>query len=186
MICANKNSEVAGRHPGGLGTEQILNNRGDARLLVSSEHKAASLTRGIKSLQERPMATKWALSSVCALVDPCCSLLYNLWLSSPPSGARHTPTPGHAYSDACDSDASPHRHAGVIPLPQRIRTVSVIASSTLLGPVSMWIRHMYASANSLPCSRVPVFALATFPGPVCKWIQIVFASANSNPCPCRL
>ena len=53
------------------------------------------------------------------------------------SGARHTPTATYTYSDACDDDAAPHRHAGVIPLPQRICAVPAIASSTLLGPVSM-------------------------------------------------
>ena len=35
----------------------------------------------------------------------------------------------NTYSDACDDDAGPHQHAGVIPLPQRICDVPVIAPS---------------------------------------------------------
>jgi len=41
----------ARRHPGELGTEPTLSNWGDARVLVSSEHKAASLHRASKSLR---------------------------------------------------------------------------------------------------------------------------------------
>ena len=44
---------------------------------------------------------------------------------------------------------------------------------------------MYASANSLPCSRLPAFASATLLGPVSKGIRIICASANSHPCSCR-
>jgi len=45
----------------------------------------------------------------------------------------------------------------------------------------MWICHMYASTNSLPCSHVPAFASATLLGPVSKWIRIIlYASANSK------
>ena len=47
--------------------------------------------------------------------------------------------------------------------------------------------HMYASANSLPCSRVPAFASATHLSPVSKWIRIIIhPSANPHPCSRRL
>jgi len=45
---------------------------------------------------------------------------------------------------------------GVNPLLQWICAVPAIAFDSVLGPVCMWIYHMYVSANSLPCSRVPV------------------------------
>jgi len=100
----------------------------------------------------------------------CCTLTPQFFL-----GHDHyrLPTSVEHLTPRLRGYAGPHRHAGFIPLPQRICAVLEIASSTLFGPVSMWIHHMYASANSLSCSRVPAFASATLLGSVSKWIRII-------------
>lgn len=65
------------------------------------------------------------------------------------------------------------RNAGFNSLPLRIHAgaMPAIASSTLFGPVSLWICHMYVRANILPCShrkqtvRLPAWTTS----PACEW-----------------
>jgi len=74
-----------------------------------------------------------------------------------PSGARHIPTPTYTYSDACDDDAGPHRHAGVIPLPQRMQS--------LLRPCSALSQCQFATCTqALIPSPVPA-CLRSLPRP---------------------
>ena len=116
---------------------KILSNQFLGRFGRSLEHDVVSFTRG-----ENPIvvATKGAMSGnnhACCMLKPHFS-----WLLST-SNFSWTP----------HSSTGPHRHAGVNPLPHWICAVPAIASATILGPVSMWICHMYARIilSSKPC-----------------------------------
>jgi len=100
------------------------------------------VTRGQEPLQVRSLSTFLEFSLHPFLAEV---------LNPLDSGARYTPT---TYSGACNDDAGHQRHAGSNSLPQLLCSVSMIASAavTLLGPVSLWVRYMYAIANTLPCS----------------------------------
>jgi len=78
-----KNSQVARRHPGGLGTEQILSPL--VRVFVSFEH--ACFTRGIKiSIRWRSRVIWWATVPITFRSDLTCLTTYP---STPPERDTH-------------------------------------------------------------------------------------------------
>jgi len=176
LLCENKAWDRSGLETilGRVLSTQFLGQFGR-----SLEHEAASFTRGKNPIGVATKgAIEWGDTHACCTLTPEFFLdYYQLPTSVEPLTARLT---WRGY-------AGPHRHAGFIPLPQQIYAVLAIASSTLLGPVFMWICHMSASANSLPCSRVPALDSSTLLGLVSKWIRIIIhACANSHPCSRRL
>ena len=110
---------------------------------ASTPYRFAVVTRGQEPLQVQSLSTflEFSLHPIFAeLLNPL------------DSGARYTPI---TCSGACNDDAGHQRHAGSNSLPQLLCSVSMFASAavTLLGPVSLWVRYMYAIANTLPCSQ---------------------------------
>jgi len=190
ICCCCLPCENQARGPSGLEVilGRVLSNQFLSRLGHSLEHESNSFTRGKNPNCYSDQWVQW--------VGWRPRLLYALpffsWFLSISnlSWTLHSCTERHTLavtSSICDNNAGPHCHAGVNPLPQWICAVPVITSASILGPVCLWIWHMYASAYSLPCSRVPVFASATLLGPVSKWIWIIIhTSDNSHPCSCRI
>jgi len=104
---------------------QILSNYICIRVCHSAEYERASF-HGAYLLGQRPRVQ---LSGV-TLKLAVCSRLFLLTITD----SQPQLNPALLY---CDDNAGPHRHAGVILLPQQICAVPAIASATLLCPVSM-------------------------------------------------
>jgi len=106
---------------------RVLSNQFLGRFGHSLEHEAASFTRGKNPIG---VATKGAIKWDDA--HTCCTLTPQFFLNY-----YRLPTSVDLLTHRLRGYAGPHRHAGFIPLPQRIYAVLTNASSTLLGPVSM-------------------------------------------------